>query len=216
MERVKVYSKGIDYWTDSLKEHWIIWTSVSTFIAIASFLKLDATQDVAGWLFYLFLFVFFCYLTLSSVAFTEAVKAVRSFIDKSEFSPCFESISHVSLINGTNNYRVIAQPPLGIRVPVNTLVCVYEKSDYQQPIGLGKVTKENEDRTLELTVSTSETTSSIWEDMSSKQSFDKTIVSVLIPKEIIPDIDIYLNSENVAIRQLTTSNVQNDGGDIKL
>lgn len=216
MDGIKIYSRRRDYWTDSLKEHWIIWTSISTFIALASFAKLDPSDDVRGWLFYLLLFIFFGYFTLSSVAFHAAVKAVKSFVDKNEYSPCFEGISHVSLISGTNNYRVIAKPPRGIRVPVNTLVCVYERSEYQQIIGLGKAIKENEDNSIELTVTSSETTSAIWESMLSAESFEKTIISVLVPKEVIPDIDVYLNSENVAIKQLTNLDLQSDGGDIEL
>jgi ribosome-associated protein YbcJ (S4-like RNA binding protein) len=38
-----------------------------------------------------------------------------------------------------------------------------------------------------------------------------------VPKEVIPEIDGYLNSENIAIQQLLKSeNIENDGGDIKL
>lgn len=216
METLKIYSRRREYWFESLKEHWIIWTCVSTFIAIASFWKLDASKDVPGWIFYLLLFVFFCYLTLSTVAFNTAVKAVKDFINKKEYSPSFRELKHVSLIEGTNNYRVVALPPLGLRVPVNTLVCIYKRDQYQQVIGLGKIIKENEDGSVETTVTTSEATESVWNDLQEKQKFEKIIISVLIPKEVIPKIDDYLNSENVAIQQLLTTNVNDDGEDIDL
>ena len=216
MENIKVYSKRREYWFESLKEHWIIWTCVSTFIAIASFWKLDASQDVPGWIFYLLLFVFFCYLTLSTVAFNTAVKAVKNFINRNEYSPSFRELRHISLIAGTNNYRVVALPPVGLRVPVNTLVCIYKKDQYQQVIGLGKIIKENDDGSVEATVTTSAGTSAVWEDLQGKQKFEKIIISVLIPKEVIPKIDDYLNSENIAIQQLLTTDITDDGGDINL
>jgi hypothetical protein len=156
LENIRVFSSKREYWRASLKEHWIIWTSVSTFIAVASFLKLDATQSISGWIFYLLLFCTFSYVTLSSVALTSAVRAVKSFVHKKDYSPSFQEITHVSLIEGTNNFRIVAIPPLGIRVPVNTLVCVYKKDTYEQIIGLGKLTKENQNGSVEIAVSTSE------------------------------------------------------------
>lgn len=107
-------------------------------------------------------------------------------------------------------------PPVGLRVPVNTLVCIYKKDQYQQVIGLGKIIKENDDGSVEATVTTSEGTSAVWEDLQEKQKFEKIIISVLIPKEVIPKIDDYLNSENIAIQQLLTTDITDDGGDINL
>ncbi|WP_321463425.1 hypothetical protein [uncultured Vibrio sp.] len=217
MENIRVFSSKRDYWRASLKEHWIIWTSVSTFIAIASFLKIDATQSIAGWMFYLLLFCTFAYVTLSSVALSSAVKAVKSFVHKKDYSPSFQNISHVSLIEGTNNYRMVAMPPAGIRVPLNTLVCVYKKDTYEQIIGLGKLTKENQDGSVEIAVSTSESGKNVCSELVQGNGVENIIITVLVPKEVIPDIDGYLNSENIAIQQLLKSeDLDNDGGDIKI
>lgn len=193
------------YWGEGLKQHWIIWTSVSTLIAILSFLKLDVTNPIPSWIFWIVTFMSFAYVVLSQLTLSIILNDVKKQISLRKFDPSFNKVRLIeALDDGNECFRVIAEATSNLNIQVNTLVAAYEKGVAEKSIGLGRVSRINSDDTLELIITPSWKYKVNWADSVRNDNplKDNIVFSTLIPKELIPNIDDYIGQENTAVSLL--------------
>lgn len=206
------------YWGKGLKQHWIIWTSVSTFIAVLSFLKLDVTNPIPSWIFWIITFLSFAYVVFSQITLNIILNVVKDLKSLRKFHPYFNKVRLIEALDDKNEcFRVIAEAPSDLNVQVNTLVSAYEKGVAEKSIGLGRVSRINSDDTLELIITPNEKYKEHWiVSVSDENSWRENIIfSTLIPKDLIPNIDDYIGQENTAVSLLQkTATRTPDGVDL--